>query len=66
MEDILKDLRGVVDVRAKLLEKNLGEVEILYSPEETTLEDLKNAVSTAGGERHSFTVIAASGDCQAR
>ncbi len=66
MEDILKDLRGVVDVRAKLLENNLGEVEILYSPEETTLKDLKITASTAGGERHSFTVIAASGDCQAR
>ncbi len=66
MEDTLKCLRGVVDGRAKLLENNLGEVEILYGPEETTLEDLKNAVSTAGGKRHIFTVIAASGDCQAR
>ncbi|MFB3120949.1 MAG: hypothetical protein ACE10H_02010 [Candidatus Binatia bacterium] len=62
MEDILKDLRGVVDVRAKLLENNLGEVEILYSPEETTLKDLKITASTAGGERHSFTVIAARED----
>lgn len=62
MEDTLKCLRGVVDVRAKLSEINLGEAEILYSTEEATLEHLKNAVSPAGGEQHSFTVIAASGD----
>ncbi len=45
MEDTLKGLRGVVDVRAKLLEIYLGETEILYSPEDTTLEDLKEVPS---------------------
>ncbi len=60
MEDTLKDLQGVLDVRARLLVNNFGEAEVLYNPDEVTLEGLRKAVPIASGGRHNFAVISAS------
>lgn len=62
MENTLKDRQGVLDVRARLLENNLGEAEVLYNPDEVEFENLKKAVPEASGERHNFMVISASED----
>lgn len=59
MESTLRSLPGVFDVKAKLIGRNLGEAEILYNPAEVTLENLKEAVPSASGERHKFAVISA-------
>ncbi len=62
MEETLKVLRGVLDVKVKLLENNLGEAEVLYNPNEFTLANLIKAVHGASGERHNFMVISANED----
>ena len=62
MEETLKVLRGVLDVKVKLLENNFGEAEVLYNPNEFALANLKKAVHGASGERHNFMVIGASED----
>ena len=62
MEETLKVLRGVLDVKVKLLENNLGEAEVLYNSNEFALANLKKAVHGPSGERHNFKVIGASED----
>ncbi len=47
----------MLDVKAELTDKDLGEVEVLYDPAEVTSEDLKQAVPLASGEKHDFTVV---------
>lgn len=59
MESTLRSLPGVFDVKAKLVGKKLGEAEILYDPVKVALEDLKEAVPSASGEKHKFVVISA-------
>jgi len=62
VENTLKDRPGVLDVRAKLLENNLGEAEVLYDPDEATIEGLRTAVPLASGGLHNFVVISTSED----
>ena len=62
MEETLKVLRGVLDVKVKLLENNFGEAEVLYNSNKFALVNLKKAVHGAGGERHNFMVLGASKD----
>jgi len=62
VEETLKVLRGVLDVKVKLLENNFGEADILYSSDEFALVNLKKAVHGAGGERHNFMVLGVSED----
>jgi len=62
VEDTLKGLLGVIEVKANLLENRFGEAAILYNPDEVTLENLKKAVPGASGEKHNFIVIAARED----
>ena len=62
MENTLKGLRGVLEVKARLLSENLGEAEVLYNSDQATTESLRNAVRRAGGERHSFIVTSVSED----
>ena len=62
MESTLRVLPGFLDVKTKLLENRFGEAEVLYNPDEVTIETLKKAVLAASGERHNFTVISASED----
>ena len=57
MESTLKSLRGVLDVKAKLTDKNLGEAEIVYDSTKVVIGDFKRAVPAASGERHNFAVI---------
>ncbi len=57
MENALRSLPGVFDVKAWLTDKNVGEAKVVYNPAEVKLGDLKQAVPLAGGERHNFTVI---------
>lgn len=59
MEDTLRNLRGVFDVKARLAGEKLGEAEVLYDPVKVALEDLKEAVPSASGEKHRFVVISA-------
>lgn len=60
MESTLKSLRGVLDVKAELMEGRLGEAEVFYDSDKVSLNDLKQAIPTASGERHKFAVIAVS------
>ena len=57
MENTLRSIRGVLDVKAKLRNAKLGEARILYDPTGVTLEDLKQAIPKASGEKHIFRVI---------
>lgn len=57
MENILKGIQGVVDVKASLVEKKLGEAQILYDAAQVSLEDLQRAVPLVSGEKHKFVVI---------
>ena len=59
MEDTLSNIHGVLDVKAKLRNAKLGEARILYDPTGVTLEDLKQAIPKASGEKHIFRVITA-------
>jgi len=56
VENTLKGLLGVIEVKANLLENRFGMAAILYNPDEVTLENLKRAVPGASGERHNFIV----------
>lgn len=56
MENILRNLRGVLDVKARLVDKNVGEAEVVYNSAEIKVDDLKHAVPLAGGEKHKFSV----------
>jgi len=58
VENTLKSLHGVLDVKGRLIGKNLGESEIVYNPTEVTIEDFNRIVSTASGEKHDFSVVA--------
>ena len=62
MENTLKDCPGGLDISARLVENNMGEAEVLYDPDEATIEGLRTAVPMASGDRHNFTVISASED----
>ena len=62
MEETLKVLRGVLDVKVKLLENNLGEAEVLYNSNEFALANLEKTVHGASGERHNFMVLCVSED----
>jgi len=57
VEHALKALRGVVEVKARLMDKDLGEAAIIYEPTEIALQEIQDAISLASGERHEFTVI---------
>jgi hypothetical protein len=57
VESTLKSLNGVLDVTAKLLEKNLGEAQILYDSAEILPDAFKQAIPAASGEKHKFTVV---------
>lgn len=59
MENTLRSLPGVVDVKAKLAREKLGEAEVLYDPVKVALKDLKEAVPSASGEKHRFVVLSA-------
>jgi len=59
VENTLRNLHGVLDVKAKLTDNHVGEAEVLYNLAELTLEEIKQAVPTASGERHKFVVISA-------
>lgn len=56
MESTLKNLRGVLDVKARLTDKNAGEAEVVYNSAEIKVGDLKQAVLLASGEKHKFSV----------
>ena len=56
MESTLKNLRGVLDVKARLTDKNVGEAEVVYNSAEIKVGDLKQAVPLASGEKHKFSV----------
>ena len=47
----------MLDVKAKLTDNHVGEAEVLYNPAELTLEEIKQAVPTASGEKHDFKVL---------
>ena len=57
MENSLKSIHGVLDVTATLKKERSGEASVLYDPSGVTLEDLKQAIPTASGEKHIFKVI---------
>ena len=59
MESALKSLNGVLDVKATLTGEKFGEAEVLYDPVKVALEDLKEAVPSASGEKHRFVVNSA-------
>ena len=56
MENALRNLPGVLDVKARLVDKNVGEAEVVYNPAEIKVGDLKQAVPLASGEKHKFSV----------
>lgn len=60
MESTLKSLHGIFEVKARLMDGNLGEAEVLYHPTKVTLEDIKRIVPTASGEKHNFKVVSVS------
>lgn len=57
MENTLKSIRGVLDVKVTLRSQSIGEASVLYHPFDVTLEALKQAIPTASGEKHIFSVI---------
>lgn len=57
MERTLRNLWGVLDVKAKLTNINLGEAEILYNSAQVGVEDLIRVTTTAGGDKHEFQVV---------
>lgn len=58
MESALKSLYGVKDVTASIGQSGVGEAEVVYVPAEISLEDLKECIASASGEKHDFKVIA--------
>lgn len=57
MESTLRSIRGVLNVKAELRSERSGAASVLYDPLGVTLEDLKQAIPRASGERHIFRVI---------
>jgi copper chaperone CopZ len=57
VENSLKSIHGVFDVTATLRNERSGEASVLYDPSGVTLEDLKQAIPTASGEKYIFRVI---------
>lgn len=57
MENTLLSIRGVLGVNARLINETLGEAAVRYDGSGVTLEDLKQAISTASGKKHVFRVI---------
>lgn len=57
MENTLSTIRGVLDVKARLINESSGETTIFYDPSRVTLEDLKQAIPTASGDKHAFRLI---------
>jgi len=57
VESTLRSLPGVFDAKAWLMDKSLGEADVLYNPAEVTLEEINRIIQTASGEKHEFTVI---------
>lgn len=58
MENVLKNLRGVLEVNVRLIDTKLGESEVLYDSAEVTLKELEQVIPIASGSRHRFAVIA--------
>jgi len=58
VENVLKNLHGVLEVDVKLIDTKLGEAKVLYDPAEVSLNELKQVIPLANGPRHSFAVIA--------
>ena len=58
MEDVLKNLHGVLEVNVRLIDTRLGEGEVLYDSAEVTLKELEQVIPVASGSRHRFAVIA--------
>lgn len=58
MENVLKNLRGVLEVDVRLIDTKLGEAEVLYDPAEVTLKELEQVIPGASGSKHRFAVIA--------
>lgn len=59
MESTLGKLVGVLNVKARLGDKNTGEVAITYDAVHVSVEDFKRAIPTASGEKHRFVVLSA-------
>jgi len=56
VENTLKKVPGVLDVKAKLIRRNLGEAGVRYDPARVNLEHIKRAVPMASGQKHKFIV----------
>lgn len=58
MENVLKNLHGVLEVNVRLLHTKLGEAEVLYDPAKVALKELEQVIPGASGSRHRFAVSA--------
>lgn len=54
----MKELQGVLEVQAKLIDRDVGEALILYDPDLVHPHNFKRTVHAAGGGEHKFQVIA--------
>ena len=58
MESVLKSLHGIRGITVSLVQGGIGEAEVVYVPADIGLEDLKEGITLASGEKHDFKVIA--------